>query len=207
VKNIGSKTFEQCAGFIRILPETAMSGEKAANVKQEKSKESKLSDDDLNPLDQTWIHPESYAIANKFIKYCQCKPDDLGTLKFINKIKSCAKKDCAKLAVQMGTTEGTMEIIIEALIMEKHEDIRVKSSSPLFRNGMKSIEDLKIGSILSGAVQNITHFGAFVDIGVGRNGLIHNTKMKNQTLHVGQRVEVEVISIEANRGRISLTIV
>ncbi|EZA52895.1 hypothetical protein DMN91_011350 [Ooceraea biroi] len=205
VKGIGSKTFEQCAGFIRILPETAAGNEKKTEKNVEtKSKKARLKDDDLNPLDQTWIHPESYAIATEFIKYCQCKLDDLGTPEFIERIKFCAQKERAELVVRMDTTESTMEVIVEALTMKRGEDIRLKLNSPLFRDSMRSLNDLSIGVVLSGAVQNVTHFGAFVDIGVGTNGLIHNSKMKNQALCVGQRVEVKVIDIESSRKRIGL---
>lgn len=197
VKGIGKKTFEQCAGFIRIRSETAMIGEIA-------TKKSKKSKDDLNLLDQTWIHPESYAIANKFLKHCRCKLDDLGTPAFIEQINSHAKVGCAKLAEQFDTNENTMEIIIKALAMKKDEDIRLKSNCPLFRVGIQNIYDLSIDTVLSGVVRNVTHFGAFVDVGVEKDGLIHITRMKRQTLHVGQHVEVKVLNLDIARGRISL---
>lgn len=205
VKGIGSKTFEQCAGFIRVLPETAVGSKKVEKPKRGSKKSKSI--DGFDPLDQTWIHPESYAIANKFVKRCRCNLDDLGTPEFIERIKRCAKEGHARLAAEIDTTESTMDIIIEALTMKKNEDIRLKLSSPLFHNGMRSMDDLSVGTVLSGAVRNITHFGAFVDIGVGSNGLIHNTKMNNQTLYVGQRVEVKVICVEASRKRISLEVV
>lgn len=196
VKGIGKKTFEQCAGFIRIRPETAI-------ISETTKRENEKSPTDLNLLDQTWIHPESYAIANKFLKHCQCKLDDLGTPTFIERINSHAKAGCAQLAAQFDTDETTMEIIIKTLTMKKDEDIRLKSNYPLFRASVQSINDLKVDTTLTGAVRNVTHFGAFVDVGVERSGLIHITKMKNQTLYVGQHVEVKVINIEAH-NRISL---
>ncbi|KYN00022.1 PREDICTED: S1 RNA-binding domain-containing protein 1 [Cyphomyrmex costatus] len=194
VKSIGNKTFEQCAGFIRILPETAMTSET--------SEESKKSKNDFNPLDQTWIHPESYAIANKFVKYCQCQLDDIGTPAFIEKINFHARTGYGNLAAQFGTDETTMETIVKALTMQKDEDIRSKLNQPLFRNSVRRIEDLVVGTILSGVVRNVTHFGAFVDAGVGREGLIHVSRMKKD-LHIGQRVEVKVVGIELARQRIS----
>ncbi|KAG5328893.1 SRBD1 protein, partial [Acromyrmex heyeri] len=195
VKSIGSKTFEQCAGFIRILPETAKTSETLQR--------SKKSENDFNPLDQTWIHPESYAIANKFVKHCQCKLDDIGTPAFIGKINFHAKTGCGNLAAQFGTDETTMETIVKALTMQKDEDIRSKLNQPLFRNSVRCIEDLIVGTILSGVVRNVTHFGAFVDVGVGKEGLIHVSRMKKD-LHIGQRVEVKVVDIELARQRIGL---
>lgn len=200
VKGIGKKTFEQCAGFIRIRPETAM-------ISKTTTKENKKSKNDLNLLDQTWIHPESYAIANKFLKHCQCKLDDLGTPAFIERINSHAKVGCAKLAAQFDTDETTMEIIIKALTMKKDEDIRLKSNYPVFRDGMRSIHDLSVGTILTGVVRNVTHFGTFVDVGVEKEGLIHITRMKHQTVHIGQHVEVKVITVEVASKRIGLELI
>lgn len=200
VKGIGSKTYEQCSGFIRIVPETAVFS--ASSMKK-----SKYSESHLNPLDQTWIHPESYTIANNFLKYCQCDLNDLGTSAFIERISSCAKTGCAELAARFSTNEAMIEIIVKGFTMRKDEDIRLKSDYPLFRNGMQSIDDLSIGTLLSGVVRNVTHFGIFVDIGVGRNGLIHVTRLKNQTLHVSQRVEVKVLFVEQIRNRINLELI
>lgn len=196
LKGIGSKTFEQCAGFIRILPETA-------TISETSSERNKKSENDFNPLDQTWIHPESYAIANKFVKHCQCKLNDIGTPAFIEKINSHARTGYGKLAAQFGTDETTMETIVKALTMQKDEDIRSKLNQPLFRNSVRCIDDLIVGTVLSGVVRNVTHFGSFVDVGVGKEGLIHITRMK-MDLHVGQRVEVKVVNIELARQRIGL---
>jgi len=189
VKGIGSKTFEQCAGFIRILPETA-------TVSETSSERSKKSKSDFNPLDQTWIHPESYAIANKFVKHCQCKLDDIGTPAFIEKINFHARTEYGKLATQFDTDEST----------QKDEDIRSKLNQPLFRNSVRCIDDLTVGTVLSGVVRNVTHFGSFVDVGVGKEGLIHVTRMKKD-LHIGQRVEVKVVAIELARQRIGLELI
>ncbi|KAL0127391.1 hypothetical protein PUN28_005586 [Cardiocondyla obscurior] len=199
VKGIGSKTFEQCAGFIRILPETATTSETS-------SKENKKPKNDFNPLDQTWIHPESYAIANKFIKHCRCELNEIGTLEFIEKINFHARTGCGKLAAQFGVDETTMETIVKALTMQKDEDIRSKLNQPLFRNSVRCIDDLTVGTTLSGVVRNVTHFGSFVDIGVGKEGLIHITRMKKD-LHIGQRVEVRVLNVELARQRIGLELI
>lgn len=201
VKGIGKKIFEQCAGFIRILPETSMTDN---SVKQESSKASKYK---YNLLDQTWIHPESYKIAERFLEYCNCKIQDFGTTMFITEIKSCAENRYSILSEKFGTNETTIDVIVKGLSMKKDTDIRLKSSSPLFRKSMLSINDLKIGMSLTGAVRNVTHFGSFVDMGVGRDGLIPLKWLKNYTLSIGQRVEVKVLSVDVERGRISLELI
>ncbi|XP_078050412.1 S1 RNA-binding domain-containing protein 1 [Augochlora pura] len=199
VKGIGGKTFEQCAGFIRILPETSATD---VSVKSKRAKKY-----NSNLLDQTWIHPESYDIAERFLKYCNCNIEDLGSAAFIDRVMSCAKENCAALAQKLNTDETTMEIIVKGLSMKKDEDIRLKNSSPLFKNSMLSINDISSGTLLTGAVRNVTHFGAFVDVGVGRDGLIPLKYMKNCTLFIGQRVEVKVLTVEVNRNRISLELI
>lgn len=200
VKGIGKKTFEQCAGFIRIRSETAM-------ISETMTKDSKKSKNDLNLLDQTWIHPESYEIANKFLRHCQCKLDDLGTPAFIERINLHAKAGCAKLAAQFDTDETTMEIIIKALTMKKDEDIRLKSNCPLFRDGMQSIHDLSVGTILTGVVRNVTDFGTFVDVGIEKSGLIPARFIRHEILHVGQRVEVKVCNIDVTCNKVSCQLI
>lgn len=199
VKGVGSKTFEQCAGFIRILPETALINQNTVT-----DKKSKNSQDGFNLLDQTWIHPESYTIASKLIKHCQCNLDDLGTSEFIEKINLYTKTRYSELAVQFHTDEATIEIIVKGLTMRKDEDIRLILNYPQFSESIESIDDLSIGITLNGIVRNVTHFGVFVDVGVGRNGLIHVKHLKSQILCVGQRVVVKVLSVQRERDRISL---
>lgn len=202
VKGIGNKIFEQCAGFIRILPETSMSDNVAKKTAEKPTK--KVSKNTYNLLDQTWIHPESYKIAEQFLQYCDCNIKDMGTTDFIEKIKLRAGEGCAVLADKFGTDETTMEVIVKGLSMKKDEDIRLKTREPLFRKSMFSINDVVVGTSLTGAVRNVTHFGAFVDIGCGRDGLIPTKWLKNITVSIGQRVEVKVLSVDVERGRISL---
>ncbi|XP_076249790.1 S1 RNA-binding domain-containing protein 1 [Calliopsis andreniformis] len=202
VRGIGNKTFEQCAGFIRILPETSMvdNSEKKSSAKNSKQAPSLL--------DQTWIHPESYKIAQRFLEHCNCNLENLGTTAFIERINSFANEGCDTLAKKFNTDETTMEVIVKGLSMKKDEDIRLKEAKqPLFRNTMLSIKDINVGTILTGAVRNITHFGVFVDVGVGRDGLIATKWMKNLTVSIGQRVEVKVLTVEVNRNRISLELI
>ncbi|KAG8039829.1 hypothetical protein G9C98_000558 [Cotesia typhae] len=201
VKGIGAKTFEQCAGFIRIIPETALS-QSAESCSMETKSKAKIK---FNYLDQTWIHPESYGAASALIKACNSHPEDLGSRNFISAINVfVAGKDRAELAKQLGTNETTLEVIVKGLRMEKGEDIRRQGSAPLFRNSLRTIDDLVVGSILNGEVRNVTHFGAFVDIGVGTDGLIHISGLKGAVLSIGQHVEVKIANIEKERGRIGL---
>ncbi|CAK9797490.1 S1 RNA-binding domain-containing protein 1 [Anthophora plagiata] len=201
VKGIGNKIFEQCAGFIRILPETSTTDNL---VKRKSAKNSKHT---FNLLDQTWIHPESYDVAEQFLEYCNCNLEDLGTAAFIEKIKSRVAEGCAVLAKKFRTNETTMEVILKGLSMKKDEDIRLKTRAPLFRKCMLSINDITVGTSLTGAVRNVTHFGAFVDIGVGKAGLIPTKWLKNCTVSVGQRVEVKVFAVDLERDRINLELI
>ena len=196
VKNIGNKTFEQCAGFIRIMPETAV-----------QSNRSRGSQDPFNYLDQTWIHPESYEVAKCFIKAAGCNLSDIGTKSFISAVNTFAAREGKNLAKLFGTTQETIDVIIKGLSMKKGEDIRAKSDITMFRKSLTSIDDLSIGTTLTGVVRNITHFGAFVDVGVERSGLIHTTCMSGISLSVGERVEAKVNRIDKERGRLGLTLI
>ncbi|KAK2587752.1 hypothetical protein KPH14_003860 [Odynerus spinipes] len=118
VKGIGSKTFEQCAGFIRIIPETAIiTGSK---IKSEGSNKS------LNFLDQTWIHPESYDIANKILKEAGCNIDKIGSLPFIERIKSYAESNGPSLCKKFQTDEATLEVIIKDIGVGRNGLIPIK---------------------------------------------------------------------------------
>ncbi|KOX70027.1 S1 RNA-binding domain-containing protein 1 [Melipona quadrifasciata] len=192
VKGIGNKVFEQCAGFIRILPETSI------NDNTEKRKFTKKSKQTYNLLDQTWIHPESYKIAESFLKHCNCNLENLGTIEFIQKVKSCAEEGFASLARKFGTNEATMEVIIKGLSTKKNEDIRLESRAPLFRKSLLSINNLSTGMSLTGVIRNITHFGAFVDIGTGKTGLILTKWLKDSS---------RVLSVDVERGRINLELI
>lgn len=192
VKGIGAKTFEQCAGFIRILPETAQQTTGKMN---------------FNNLDQTWIHPESYKIANDIIKASNVNLNYLGTREFITDIKLFACQGYLLLAQKFKTNEATVEIIIKGLTMAKGEDIRSNSKTPLFRNSLRCMADLKVGVLLSGEVRNVTDFGAFVDVGVERDGLIHKSSYVGECLGLGQRVDVKVKNIDKERGRLGLMLI
>ncbi|XP_068247368.1 S1 RNA-binding domain-containing protein 1 [Palaemon carinicauda] len=200
VKGIGPRTFEQCAGFIRILPETLeMEVNRTPQNRKRAEKESP------NPLDRTTIHPESYETAVKFINTVGVRSQDIGSEGFICSIRQFLQAHSLEaLADQLGTTFHTMQLIVEGLAQPLDYDIRAQFEKPLFRKGITSIDDVSLGTKLTGTVRNVTHFGAFVDCGLGNDGLVHISKMGHMRLELGNIVEVSVLSIEKERNRISL---
>ncbi|XP_064088194.1 S1 RNA-binding domain-containing protein 1-like [Macrobrachium nipponense] len=200
VKGIGPRTFEQCAGFIRILPETLeMEVNRTPQNRKRAEKESP------NPLDRTMIHPESYEVAIKFINVVGLRPQDIGSEGFICSIRQFMQAHGLEaLAEQCGTTFATMQLIVEGLAQPLDYDIRAQFNKPLFCKGITSIDDVTLGTKLTGTVRNVTHFGAFVDCGLGNDGLVHISKMGHTRLELGNVVEVSVIAVEKERNRISL---
>lgn len=185
VSYLGEKSFEQCAGFLRIV-----GGE--------------------NPLDSTPIHPESYTLAEKIIEKAGFKLQDLAD-GGLSKIREALKKwDIKQLAQELGGGVPTIRDIIEAL-HKPNRDPRDEMPKPLFRKDVLKPADLKPGMVLKATVRNVVDFGAFVDIGVGQDGLIHISKLsegyvKNplDVVSVGDVVDVEVLDVDLERGRISL---
>lgn len=185
VKGIGKVAFKNCAGFLRIDQLTA--GIKSYNL-----------------LDSTWIHPESYQLAEKIIKYLELNKMDVGKSFFIEKFRERSFETEA-LAKKFNEPKETIELIFSALQREIAQDYRLDiDNKPLFKQGLTQLSDLKIGTILSGAVTNITDFGAFVDIGVKMNGLIHRSKMNGMILKINDRVEVKIVTLEIQKNRIGL---
>ena len=151
-----------------------------------------------NHLDNTAVHPESYPLAGKIYDRAGGRREGLGAL------------DAAALAGELGAGLPTVRDIIAAL-QQPGRDPRDELPPPLFRAGVKSLADLSAGMILSGTVRNVVDFGAFVDIGVGRDGLIHRSAMGGRrfrhpaaALSVGDIIEVKVIAVDGERERISL---
>ena len=133
----------------------------------------------MNPLDSTQIHPESYSVAEEIISKTKLNLVNLGKAHFCQKIQTfAANQDLEKLAVLMGCGAPTLKMILEVLQQNLQHDLRAEYAAPLFKEGLTKAEDIKVNDILSGRVNNVTHFGAFVDIGLGINGLIHTTKMR-----------------------------
>lgn len=186
VKGLGPKAYEQAAGFCRIIGGT-------------------------EPLDGTTIHPESYEVALEVLTEAGLKPEEI-----------FKKRDLLKVALNEFDIEGfaktkelnpiTVRDVVEAL-KKPGLDPREETEKPLLRSDVMTMEDLKAGMILEGTVRNVVDFGAFVDIGVKQDGLVHKTKMGRgvrdplQVLSVGQIIEVKIISVEVERDRISLELV
>ncbi|KAJ8944044.1 hypothetical protein NQ318_016242 [Aromia moschata] len=130
--------------------------------------------------------------------------EDLGELNFINTVKS-SHLSITDLSEELGSTEETMKLILEALSKPLNYDLRTEfSQAPLFKKGLISIYDISVGTVLTGRIKNVTHFGCFVDIGVGTDGLIHNSKLNGFNLQIGDRTEAKVINLDINKKRIGL---
>ncbi|XP_049963184.1 S1 RNA-binding domain-containing protein 1 [Schistocerca serialis cubense] len=198
VKGIGSKTFEQCAGFIRIMPQT---------LEMRETKNLASAGEKPNVLDQTWIHPESYGIVNRFLTICCLRLEDFGKPDFVERVHNVVEqRGLTQLSNTLECSDSQLQLIADALQKPPGHDLRCTSDAPLFRKDIRSMESLQAGQIATGCVRNVTQFGAFVDIGVGSNGLVHISKMKGAILRVGQKVEVKVLSVDLRRKRISLAL-
>lgn len=194
VKGIGPRVFEQCAGFLRVGP---VNESEAVNFYKKKH---------TTKLDRTDIHPESYEIATRLLDLFNLQVNDIGSESFIDEIKKISlTMNKEKISNQLNTKATTLNFILETLSKPLNHDIRTTHThTPLFKKGLVDINELKTGIILTGRINNVTHFGCFVDIGVGCNGLIHSSKMNRLNLQIGDRVEVKVLNIETERKRIGL---
>lgn len=183
VPRLGAKTYEQCIGFIRIP-----GGE--------------------NPLDNTPIHPESYGVVNKLFQRLSISTDMLGTDELKSKLSSVTLEE---LAEQLEVGIPTLKDIVDSLL-RPGRDPREELPAPIFRTDVLKLEDLKPGMELKGTVRNVIDFGAFVDIGVKHDGLVHISQMSDQfvkhpmdVVSVGDTVTVWILSVDEKKGRIALT--
>ncbi|CAH1792511.1 unnamed protein product [Owenia fusiformis] len=234
IRGLGPKTFEQCAGFIRILPSTVMKKEEdtdsidgacmstCTSKKRKstgltpKSKKRKLdvASFDVNPLDSTWIHPESYTIATRFLEKIKANPEEIGHSTIELKVEAALRStDVCRLAKELGTDSHCLQLIIDGVQQSVGSDIREEFEKPLFKKGLVSMDSISPGTKLTGKVVNVTHFGAFVDVGLGRDGLIHSSamgrvlKLKHKDkLQLGDKVEVKVTNLDKEKGRIGLAL-
>lgn len=186
VPKLGPKAFEQCAGFLR-LP-----GAK-------------------NPLDATAVHPESYAAAEQLLKLCEFSPGDIGAEAIQSLPEKANALGLSSLAETLGIGKPTLRDIMDELL-RPGRDIRDSLPPPLLRTDVLEMSDLKPGMELSGTVRNVIDFGAFIDIGVHQDGLVHVSQITNryirhpsEVLSVGDIVIVWVISVDETKKRISLT--
>ncbi|MFR7716449.1 MAG: Tex family protein [Clostridium sp.] len=184
VAKLGPKAFEQCAGFMRISGGT-------------------------NPLDATSVHPESYEIAETLIRHLGYSMDDLasGQLKGITK----AAGDIKALAKELGVGTVTVTDLVKEL-EKPARDPRSEMPQPILRGDILEMKDLKEGMILKGTVRNVIDFGAFVDIGVHQDGLVHISQMSDKfikhpldVVSVGDIVTVKVMGVDLAKKRIQLT--
>ncbi|MDY4022792.1 Tex family protein [Staphylococcus borealis] len=185
VKRLGAKTFEQSIGFLRIV-------------------------DGTEPLDNTSIHPESYDVTYKLLGILDLNIKDLGTDKLKTEL---SKVNVDQVAKQLNVGVPTLEDIIKSL-MAPNRDPRDEFETPILKSDVLSIEDLKAGMKLSGTVRNVVDFGAFVDIGVKQDGLVHVSKLSKKfvknpmdIVSVGDIVDVWILDINQNKGKVSLTMI
>ena len=185
VPKLGPKAFEQCAGFMRIT------GGK-------------------NPLDATSVHPESYEAATKLLEKLGHSTQEIA----LKKLSGISKevKNSQKLAQELEIGELTLQDMIKEL-EKPARDPRDEMPKPVLRTDVLDMKDLKEGMILKGTVRNVIDFGAFVDIGVHQDGLVHISQLSDKkfvkhpldVVSVGDVVEVKVLSVDQKKKRISLT--
>ncbi|KAL7877544.1 hypothetical protein SRHO_G00041870 [Serrasalmus rhombeus] len=229
VKGLGPKSFQQCAGFVRINPESIRSygsggsadstaAEKPA-AKKSKAKTSSSISNQPNPLDQTCIHPESYGIAMRFLSQIGGSLDQLGSAELRQQVESSVRRSGLEaLAQYLNTSPETLQLIVDGLTQPPGFDIRQDFEQADFKQGIVSMGDLHEGMVLTGRVENTALFGAFVDIGVGRSGLIPkryitleklpvDKRRRSLALGPGERVEVRVMDVDLQRNRICLDLI
>ena len=182
VSRLGPKAFEQAAGFLRII-------------------------DGANPLDNTDVHPESYPLARQVLAAANVSPAQLGS--------AAANQRLQALPIAQFTSEAIGEVTVKDVIddlMKPGRDLRDTMPAPLLRQDVLTLADLKPGMQLQGTVRNVVDFGAFVDIGVKHDGLVHISRLTKQFVNdprqvvaVGDIVTVWVQSVDLKRERIQLT--
>ncbi|TWI54028.1 Tex family protein [Halalkalibacter nanhaiisediminis] len=183
VPRLGAKTYEQAIGFLRVQ-------------------------DGVQPLDATAIHPESYKDTEKLLKKIGATVNDLGTEKLREQLQSIKMED---IASELEVGIPTLKDIIDSLIRPSR-DPRDEVAKPLLKQDVLQLEDLQVAMELQGTVRNVVDFGAFVDIGVKQDGLVHISKLTNrfikhplEVVAVGEIVTVWVEQVDVQKGRIALT--
>lgn len=183
VPRLGSKTYEQCIGFLRIS-------------------------DGEYPLDETPIHPESYDVVGRLFKELKVELNELGSKELAEKLSNLEPET---LAVQLGVGVPTLRDILDSL-QRPGRDPREELPLPIFRTDVLKLEDLVPGMELQGTVRNVIDFGAFVDIGIKNDGLVHISQLSNgfvkhpmDVVSVGDNVTVWVLNVDSKKGRVGLT--
>ena len=187
VPKLGKSAFEQCAGFIRVF-------------------------DGKNPLETTAVHPESYEVAEKLLNKIGYDKEDLKDKNKLKEIKEkLANVNVANTVKKLEIGEMTLKDIIDEL-SKPGRDPREEMPKPILRADVLKFEDLIEGQVLTGTVRNVTDFGAFVDVGVKHDGLVHISEMSNSfvknpsdIVSVGDIVKVKVIGIDKDRQKVKLS--
>ena len=186
VPKLGPKAFEQCAGFLRV-PESS------------------------NPLDNTGVHPESYTVAKELLKLVGYSDAEIKSAKFADIGDRVKLSGTKSLAEKLGVGLPTLTDIVKELA-KPGRDPRDELPQPMLRSDVLDINDLREGMELTGTVRNVIDFGAFIDIGVHQDGLVHISqicdryiKHPSEVLKVGDIVKVRILSIDVKKKRISLT--
>ncbi len=187
VAKLGKKAFEQCAGFLRIT-------------------------DGKNVFDNTSVHPESYDAAKGLLDKLGYTLDDVANGNITDLKDRLKKEDISKLAELLGVGVPTLRDIADGLL-KRGRDPRDELPQPILMSDIMSIEDLKAGMVMKGTVRNVIDFGAFVDIGVHQDGLVHISHISNKyikhpldVLSVGDIVKVKILDVDIKKKRISLSI-
>lgn len=183
VPRLGAKAYEQCAGFLRI-------------------------GDGSNPLDNTPIHPESYDVVDRLFRELKLELSELGTPRLKEELQ---RLNTEEMAEKLGVGVPTLRDIVDSL-MRPGRDPREELPAPIFRTDVLQIEDLKPGMELRGTVRNVIDFGAFVDIGIKNDGLVHISQLSHSyvkhpmdVVSVGDIVTVWVLNVDVKKGRVGLT--
>ena len=186
VPKLGPKAYEQCAGFLRVV-------------------------DGNEILDNTAVHPESYDGTRKLLALFGMSEQDIKNGNVTSLPNLIKAKGEEKVAQEIGIGLPTLQDIVGELL-KPGRDIRESMPKPVLRSDLLSLEDLKEGDVISGVVRNVVDFGAFVDIGVHQDGLVHISQISDsfvkhpsEVLKVGDRVDVKVLSVDVPKKRISLT--
>jgi RNA binding S1 domain protein len=187
VNRLGPATFTQCAGFLRIAGGT-------------------------EPLDNTSVHPESYELAGQIIEHYGYCEDDIRDPQLLQELQNRLQMNAAPgLAAELGTSEQSIRDILEEL-RKTGRDARSEFPQPLTRQHVVSLDELQAGALVQGTVQNVVDFGAFVDFGLKIPGLVHRSELSTHPfhhpmdiVHVGDIVTCVILSVDAPRKRIALS--
>ena len=187
VSKLGAKAYEQCAGFLRI-----------PNAK--------------NILDNTAVHPESYPAVRKLLAHFNLTEQDIKDGNIATLPQKIEKENKSKIAEICGVGEPTLDDIVTELL-KPGRDVRDSLPQPVLRSELLGLEDLSVGMDLDGVVRNVIDFGAFVDVGVHTDGMVHLSEISetyikhpSEVLTVGDKVRVRVIGVDLQKGRLSLSI-